>query len=37
MFDQIFVALHFNIFTPEFERAFGKANFRLLVCLVLYR
>ena len=25
-----------KFFAPESERAFGKANYRLLVCLLLY-
>jgi len=35
-FDQISIALYFIISAPEFERAFGKANCRVLICLVLY-
>jgi len=34
--DQISIALHFIILALEFELAFGKANCRVLICLVLY-
>jgi len=30
------IPLHFIILAPEFQRAFGKANCRVLICLVLY-
>jgi len=33
--DQISIVLYLNIFTPEFERDFGNAKFRVLVGLVL--
>jgi len=33
---QISIALYFIISAAEFERAFGKANCRVLICLVLY-
>jgi len=36
IFDQISVALTFILLALEFERAFGKATFRTLICLVLY-
>jgi len=36
IFDQISIALNFIILAPKFERAFGKANCRVLICLVLY-
>jgi len=35
-FDQISIAIYFIILASEFERAFGKANYRVLTCLVLY-
>jgi len=37
LFDEISIALYFIILAPEFERVFGKANCRVLTCLVLYR
>jgi len=36
IFDEISIALHFSILAPEFERVFGKANCRVLICLILY-
>jgi len=36
IFDEISIALYFIISAPEFKRAFGKANCRVLICLVLY-
>ena len=36
IFDQISIALYVIILAPEFERAFGKASCRALICLVLY-
>jgi len=36
IFDQISTALSFIILAPDFERAFGKANCRVLTCFVLY-
>jgi len=30
------IALYFIISAPAFKRAFGKANCRVLICLVLY-
>jgi len=36
IFDQISIALNFIILAPKFERAFGRANCRVLICLVLY-
>jgi len=36
IFDQICIAMHCNIFALDFKGAFGKANSRVLVCLVLY-
>ena len=36
IFDQISIALYFIILAPEFERAFGKANCQVLICLMLY-
>ena len=36
IFDEISIALYFIILAPEFERAFGKANCRVLICLVSY-
>jgi len=33
---QISIALYFIILAPELERAFGKANCRVLIYLVLY-
>jgi len=30
------IALYFIILAPEFERAFGKANYGVLICRVLY-
>jgi len=35
IFDQIAIALYFIILASEFERDFGKANCRVLTCLVL--
>ena len=36
IFDEISIGLYFIILVPEFERVLGKANCRVLVCLVLY-
>jgi len=36
IFDQISIAQYFIILAPELERASGKANCRVLICLVLY-
>jgi len=35
--DQISTALHFSISVSEFQRAFCKANCRVLDCLVLHK
>jgi len=34
--DRISVAVYFIILAPELEYAFGEANCRFLICLVLY-